>query len=549
MYANENRYTIFQPSAQLNNLAYIRTPNVEIKDASTLNWSISLTQRARVYIMTRHIPGLNQIPTWVVGNYARQTNDDLSRINQYFLRKNEQGLIGLYDISSREVQPGTISFQSANAGLTTAYSMYIVALQPLTTTQTPSPTPVNTSTPLPTISPPPAGTVDASTMDRKFMLGYQGWFQCPTDGSPSATWRHWFNGTPPNGPLIDAWPDTSELTPSERCDTGLKLPSGQPAYLFSAYNQQTVVKHHQWMQQYGIDGVMLQRFTSELSNPAMFAIRNKVASNVRIGSEQTGRVFNIMYDISGQNASTLVATIQNDWKHLVDVQKVTASPRYLKQGGRPLVVIWGFGFADRPGTPSDLRTLLDFFHNNPNPAYRATVMGGVNNDWRTNNTWASTFTGFDAISPWMVGRINSLAGADNYKSTITAEIAYAKAHNQLYMPVIFPGFSFHNQSPANRLNQIPRLGGNFLWRQAYNNLSSGATMLYGAMFDEVNEGTAFFKQAPTSASWPANMTMVPLNTDGYTQLPNDWYLREAGEITKMTRGTIPLSPTMTIIPR
>ena len=419
-----------------------------------------------------------------------------------------------------------------------------------TATKTPTPTatiiPTNTPTsgPTPTV---PAGTVDASTMDRKFMLGYQGWHQTPCDGSPSATWRHWFGGTPPNSPLIDMWPDVSELTTAERCDTGLKLPNGQPAYLFSDYNQATVTRHFQWMQQNGIDGVMLQRFTSELSNSAMFTIRNKVAANTRLGAEQTGRVFTIMYDISGQNASTLVSTIENDWKYLVDTQKITSSSQYLKQGGRPLVVIWGFGFSDRPGTPSDLQTLLTFFHNNTNPAYRATVMGGVNNDWRTNSTWATALTGFDVISPWMVGRVNSLSSADGYRSTISAEVLYAKSHNQLYMPVIFPGFSFHNQS-GSTLNQIPRLGGNFVWRQAYNYLSLGATMLYGAMFDEVNEGTAFFKQAPTNAGWPSGMTMVPLNTDGYTQIPSDWYLKVAGEITKMTRGTIPVSQTMSITP-
>jgi hypothetical protein len=74
-------------------------------------------------------------------------------------------------------------------------------------------------------------------------------------------------------------------------------------------------------------------------------------------------------------------------------------------------------------------------------------------------------------------------------------------------------------------------------------------MLYGAMLDEVNEGTAFFKQATTSAGWPSGLTMVPLNTDGYTQLPSDWYLKVGGEINKMTRGTLPLSQTMTITPQ
>ncbi len=400
-----------------------------------------------------------------------------------------------------------------------------------------------------TTPPPSAGTVDATTLDHKFMLGYQGWHQCPNDGSTSSAWRHWFNGTPPTNPLVDYWPDVSELTAAERCDTGLKLPNGQPAYLFSDYNAATVNRHFQWMQQNGIDGVMLQRFTSELSISYMFAERNKVTSNVQAGAEANGRTFNIMYDITGTPASSLVSTIENDWKYMVDNQKATASARYLHQGGKPVVVLWGFGFSDRPGTPADLQTLLNFFHNNANPAYDAYVMGGVNNDWRTNSTWASALTGFDAISPWMVGRVNSLASADSYKTTTAAELAYAKSHNQMYMPVVFPGFSFHNQNSSQPLNQIPRLGGNFLWRQAYNDVSTGATTMYGAMFDEVNEGTAFFKQANSSAMWPTGLNMVSLNADGNTNIPTDWYLRLAGEITKMVKGqiaptsTIPISPT------
>jgi hypothetical protein len=391
-------------------------------------------------------------------------------------------------------------------------------------------------------------SVDASTMDHKFMMGYQGWHQCPTDGAPGTTWRHWFSGTPPTGPLVDMWPDVSELSTAERCNTGLLLPNGQPAYLFSDYNSQTVMRHFQWMQQYGIDGIMLQRFTSELSSANMFAERNKVTQNVKAGAEATGRTFNIMYDISGQNATTLVSTIENDWQYMVDTLQVTNSPSYLHQAGKPVVVIWGLGFSDRPGTPADLTTLLNFFHNNANPAYDAYVMGGVNNDWRTNATWASALTGYDAISPWMVGRINSLASADNYKTTTSAEVAYAQAHGQMYMPVIFPGFSFHNQDSAKPLNEIPRLGGNFVWRQAYNDMSAGSTTLYGAMFDEVNEGTAFFKQATTSADWPSGLTMVPLDSDGYTALPSDWYLQVADQITQMAHGTIPVSPTMPITP-
>jgi peptidoglycan hydrolase-like protein with peptidoglycan-binding domain len=345
---------------------------------------------------------------------------------------------------------------------------------------------------------------------------------------------------------MDYWPDTSELTPSERCDTGLKLPNGQPAYLFSDYNATTVERQFSWMRQNHIDGVMQQLFAPDIENPAIHAERNQVTRNVMAGAEMYGRTFNVMYDISGGGSgATLTSAIENDWITQVDTLRSTSSSRYLHQDGLPVVALWGFGFGgSRLGTPADLATLLDFFHNNPNPAYRAVVMGGVPNDWRTNSTWAAALTQFDVVSPWMVGRINSVASADAHTATTQAELSYATAHHQMYMPVIFPGYSFHNQDPAKPLNEIPRLGGQFIWEQAYNDISRGVTMIYGAMFDEVNEGTGMFQTAPTSADWPVGLTMVPLNTDGNTGFTPDHYLQVDDGIGQMLRGAIPLTRTM-----
>jgi hypothetical protein len=97
------------------------------------------------------------------------------------------------------------------------------------------------------------------------------------------------------------------------------------------------------------------------------------------------------------------------------------------------------------------------------------------------------------------------------------------------------------------LNQIPRNGGAFYGRQVYNAVAAGCTMIYVAMFDEMDEGTAMLKMAPTSAQLPAQGRFVPLNIDGKT-LPSDWYLRLADEASKMLRREIPLTPLMPIQP-
>lgn len=303
------------------------------------------------------------------------------------------------------------------------------------------------------------------------------------------------------------------------------------------------------MQQHDLDGVFLQRFTSELSDPTFFALRNQVTTNVQVGAETYGRVFAIMYDISGQPTNTLIRALTNDWNFLTRTMQVTHSPRYLHHHGKPVVAIWGFGFAGRNDTPEQAREVIQHFK-----AAGCTVMGGVPTWWRTlshdtqtNTAWAAVFRSFDIISPWSVGRYGDKAGADNFRATlITPDLLEVKKAGRDYLPVIFPGFSWHNlnQGP---LNQIPRNGGAFYWQQAYNAITAGCTMIYGAMFDEVDEGTAMFKLAATPARLPASGNFVPLNADG-TNLPSDWYLQLANEVGKMLRGEISRQNTIPITP-
>lgn len=397
-----------------------------------------------------------------------------------------------------------------------------------------------------------AERVDPTTLNRKLLMGYQGWFTCPGDGSPPNRWVHWFRNqtaTATNA-TVDFWPDISELDADELFATSMTLSNGTPARVYSAYKQKTVARHFRWMKDHNLDGVFLQRFSSELSDPAFFALRNQVTANVRFGAETYGRAFAIMYDISGQPASTLVDTLKNDWAYLANSLQITNSPRYLRHKGKPVLAIWGFGFTDRPGTPQDATNLINYFK-----AAGLTVMGGVPTYWRTltadsqtNAAWAAVYRSFDIISPWSVGRYGDIAGADNFKQNLMVpDLGLANSIGADYMPVIFPGFSWHNLFSSFPPNQIPRHGGTFYWRQAYNAQAAGCSMIFGAMFDEVDEGTAMFKMAPTPAQLPAQGTFVPLNIDGYN-LPTDWYLRLADKAGKMLRGEIPLQVQMPITP-
>ena len=398
--------------------------------------------------------------------------------------------------------------------------------------------------------------VDATSLEGKMLFGYQGWFLGPGDGSPVNGWTHWFRNEAPTAAnlTIDMWPDTSELGADELIPTGLAYADGSVAQLYSAYNPKTVARHFAWMNQAGIDGVALQRFLSEVGEPRFFAARNQVTRNVQAGAEAEGRVFAIEYDVSGVDEAHLVEWLQADWKYLVDTLEVTASPRYLKDGGRPVLYLWGLGFADRPGTAADAARLIDWLTTSADPPYRVTLVGGVPAHWRTLDgdsktapAWARVYRSFDVLSPWTVGRFGDDAGADAYRARrLAADLAAATAAGKRYMPVVFPGFSWHNLKRG-ASNQIPRRGGAFYWRQVWNAVGAGATMLKTAMFDEVDEGTAMFKLAPTAAQLPTGASFVPLDADGKA-LPSDFYLRLGGAATGLLRGDLPLSPTLPVAP-
>lgn len=390
---------------------------------------------------------------------------------------------------------------------------------------------------------------DAGTLTGKHLMGYQGWFGAPGDGYNGA-WGHWFGGDPTvENATFDVWPDTRELFDSELWPTSMTHGNGEVARLFSSHGERTVRRHFEWMADGGIDGVSLGRFSAGTSNSLIRAQLDHIVSNVRAAAEASGRVFFIWYDVTGNDPSTLVADLEADWKRLVDEQKVTKSDSYLRHEGKPLVGVWGVGAEGRPGTPDEWTTLFDFFKNNPDPRYAATLLAGGASDWRDNPTWAPVFEKADVVSPWAVGAFGDDAGADAYKKNILEpDLAVTKSRGQDYLPIVFPGFSWHNlQNGESPLNAVPRRGGRFYWHQVYNAVGAGVDNLFTAMFDEVDEGTAMLKAAPTQAYVPAQGSFLSLDADGEA-LPSDWYLRLGGAAGWMLRGEIALSAEIPIAP-
>jgi hypothetical protein len=392
-----------------------------------------------------------------------------------------------------------------------------------------------------------ADVVDSTTLEGKVLFGYQGWFNCPGDGAPDNNWHSWARGAPAADTLtVDMYPDLSELDADERCAVPNLTIGGKQAYLYSAYNQKTVLRHFRWMRDYRLDGVLVQRFVTSIARKR--AAGDRVLKNVMDAARESGRTFAIEYDISGANPGAFQQTIRDDWIYLVDVLKVTTHPNYLHHGGKPVLSIWGMGLQENRHAPEDpavARQVIAWFRSAAAARYRVTYMGGTPSRWRTltgdcrnDPGWAEAFRTMDVIQPWTVGRYRDQESADKWKTDVLdPDLALTAKNGQIYMPVIFPGFSWHNLKRDAPENAIPRNRGEFLWRQAYNAKTAGATVLKIAMFDEVNEGTAMFKLAARRGDAPDQGFWLTLDADGAT-LPSDWYLRLAGEITRMFHGEI-----------
>jgi hypothetical protein len=396
-----------------------------------------------------------------------------------------------------------------------------------------------------------AQVIDATTLNNKIMAGYQGWFNAPDDGNEHG-WIHWSRGQKPSADNItfDMWPDLRELDADELFSTNFNYEDGSNAGLYSASTTKTVDRHVKWMKDYGIDGVFVQRFIS--SAKARREQRDQVLHNVRLGAEAHGRVFANMYDMSGGDPVTFVQDVINDWIHLVDDIKVLESPNYLHHEGRPLLSLWGVNVGGSYGTltAAHWAELVQWFTVDAPEKYKVTLKAGVGNGWRQDsNDWQAVYDAFEVISPWAPGRYRDNNSADIYRDTyFQADLDDTASRGMEYMPVVFPGFSWKNlKGEDNALNSIPRNGGEFLWRQMYNAIDAGCKMVYLAMFDEVDEGTAIFKITENFSQTPTTGEFVTLDYDGI-DLPSDWYLKLTGEASKMLRGDISLTDQIPISP-
>ncbi len=381
----------------------------------------------------------------------------------------------------------------------------------------------------------------------KVTVGYQGWFACTGDGAPINSWWHYSGGAIPT-PVkltnnIHCWPDMRQF--STGYQTGFtNFGNGQPATLFSSYDQQTVDTHFRWMAENGIDTAALQRFNPYSGTGFTIGgegpTRNAMAVKVKSAAEMYDRKFYIMYDVSGWNSNAMPAQIEYDWTNVMVQLRITNSPMYAMQNGKPVVCIWGFGFSDsnHPWDAATCASVVNWFK-----SQGCYVIGGVPTWWRTGvsdsrTNFLSAYGAFNMISPWMVGRIGNAGDSDNfYGNPESGDQLYCNANGIDYQPCVLPG------------DTGQRAHGDFMWRQFYNMKRLGCQGIYISMFDEYNEGNQIACTAEDASMIPVGSASLyfTLDQDG-THCSSDYYLRLTGDGGKMFKGQISLTSTRPTLP-
>jgi hypothetical protein len=305
----------------------------------------------------------------------------------------------------------------------------------------------------------------------------------------------------------------------------------------SEYDESTVETHFRWMREYGVDGVFVQRFVSEIKRPKSYNQLNKVWNSAIQAADANNRAISIMYDLSGMvpgDEQWVLSDIDAIAKKY-DIKERKNNTSYLHHNGKPLVAVWGVGFNDRRRYGfKEAENIIDALIERG-----FSVLIGVPTHWRLmgGDTLEDTelhrlIKKCDIVMPWLVGRFNE-EGFPPFEQLVKEDIVWCKDNKVDYAPLAFPGFSWVNMNKNSR--PIPRNQGSFYWKQLSSHINNGAEMFYLAMFDEIDEGTAIFKVAtkvPAGESY-----FLPLDED----LGNDYYLFLAGQAGKMLRKEIPFT--------
>lgn len=141
----------------------------------------------------------------------------------------------------------------------------------------------------------------------------------------------------------------------------------------------------------GLDGVLLERRLADPSFSAS-ARRDELTRQVRRSAETHARLFHVAWDVRGLSDADWAARVKED---LASVH-VFESPAYVRESGRPVVLLRGLGASDAPGTVAETMDLIDWLKDRG-----FCVVAAVPSGWATGEgtrpNFLSAFARVDAV--------------------------------------------------------------------------------------------------------------------------------------------------------
>ncbi|KAI1309829.1 hypothetical protein F5Y03DRAFT_58946 [Xylaria venustula] len=365
-------------------------------------------------------------------------------------------------------------------------------------------------------------TIDRSTLNGNFFVGYQAWFRKPLEDDGNS---HWTTDTPSPevGHVgVDMIPDVTGYPAECLFDTPFTRPDGSVAQFYSNDCDGVVDLHFKMMTDHGISGAFLQRFYGYINeaNGGWINILNAA----KAAAEKYGRGFVIEYDLNGADtASTNVtATFLADLAALNDI---TSSPAYMHHEGKPVIEIWGFGIVTEVTVDDGIAIVTAL----KDAGWY--VILGVQQAWHAElvqdqpGSYGPVYRLANMIQPWTVGSYDINGYQDFLNGRQAVEDAGALQELGIDSSiVVWPGGSSNNGNPSSPFDQFPRWNGTFYQMQLDGAVSLKPTFIFGAMFDEMNEGTSIFPVLRTS-DLPTNQRFLGIDDD----MATDAYLTLAGD--------------------
>ncbi|KAI0860160.1 hypothetical protein F4860DRAFT_230302 [Xylaria cubensis] len=365
-------------------------------------------------------------------------------------------------------------------------------------------------------------TIDRSTLNGKFFVGYQAWFRKPFEDNGNS---HWTTDTPSPevGHVgVDMIPDVTGYPADCLFDTPFIRPDGSPAQFYSNDCDGVVDLHFKMMADHGISRAFLQRFYGYINeaNGGWISVLN----SAKAAAEKYGRGFVIEYDLNGAvtGSTNVTATFLADLAALSDI---TSSPAYMHHEGKPVIEIWGFGIVNEVTADDGIAIVAAL----KNAGWY--VILGVQQAWHAElvenqpGRFGQVYRLADMIQPWTVGSYDINGYQDFLNGRQAVEDAGALRDLGIDSSiVVWPGGSSSNANPNEQFDHFPRWNGSFYQMQLDGAVSLKPTFIFGAMFDEVNEGTAIYPVLKTS-DLPTNQRFLGIDDD----MASDAYLQMAGD--------------------